>query len=144
MTSENPALAGGVSFVRLDLEGDERFQRLRSELDVRTHGLNLLRLRPGEGGRIHRHVAQEEVYVVLRGTLTLVFEDGAQELSAFEAARVAPDVRRQLVNRGEELCVLLATGGSREHDGRDGVAFASWEDTDGRPPQDVPLPPDER
>jgi uncharacterized cupin superfamily protein len=141
MSSENHALAGGVSYVKLDLEGEERFQRLRADLDVRSHGLNLLRLRAGESGRIHSHGSQEEVYVVLRGTLTLVFEDGEQELAAYEAARVAPEVRRQLSNRGDELCVLLATGASREHDGRDGIAFESWDSTEGRAPQDVPLPP---
>jgi len=141
MSSENPALAGGVSYVRLDLEGEERFQRVRADLDVRSHGLNLLRLRPGESGRIHRHGSQEEVYVVLRGTLTLVFEEGEQQLGALEAARVGPEVRRQLSNRADELCVLLATGGSREHDGRDGIAYESWEAAEGRAPQDVPLPP---
>jgi hypothetical protein len=28
------------------------------------------------------------------------------------------------------------------HDGRDGEAFASWQDQVGVPPQELPLPPD--
>jgi hypothetical protein len=55
---------------------------------------------------------------------------------------VAPDLRRQLVNRGPERLVLLALGGDGSHQGRDGEAFASWEDARGAPPQEVPLPPD--
>jgi hypothetical protein len=38
--------------------------------------------------------------------------------------------------------ILLALGGSGEHAGRDGEAFSSWEETEGRPPQEVPLPDD--
>ena len=35
-----------------------------------------------------------------------------------------------------------AIGGAEPHEGRDGVAFAAWEDEEGRSPQEVPLPPD--
>jgi hypothetical protein len=56
--------------------------------------------------------------------------------------RVAPDVRRQLVNRGPERLALLALGGDGEHRGRDGVAYASWDETEGVTPQDLPLPDD--
>ena len=35
-------------------------------------------------------------------------------------ARVAPSVRRQLANRGSELLVVLAVGGAKPHEGRDG------------------------
>ena len=57
-------------------------------------------------------------------------------------ARVGPDVRRQLTNRGSELLAVLAIGGAEPHEGRDGVAYAAWEDEEGRSPQEVPLPPD--
>jgi hypothetical protein len=57
--------------------------------------------------------------------------------------RVAPDVRRQLVNHGDERLVLLALGGGGEHVGRDGRAWESWDEGGpGRPPQEVPLPDD--
>jgi hypothetical protein len=55
---------------------------------------------------------------------------------------VAPDVRRQLTNRGDGLLVVLALGGAEPHEGRDGLAYERWEDEEGRPPQEVPLPPD--
>jgi uncharacterized cupin superfamily protein len=131
----------GVAFARIDPEGEDRFQRLRQELGVTTFGLNLIRLRPGEQGRIHRHLRQEEVYVVLEGTLTLVADGEPRDLRRGELARVAPDVRRQLVNRHPETLVLLAAGGATEHEGRDGRAWASWdEEGEGKPPQEVPMP----
>ena len=136
-------MESGVAFTKLDPKGEDRFQRLRAELGVTSFGLNLLRLRPGQQGRIHRHEHQEEVYVVLEGTLTLVIEGEPRELRRGEIARVAPDVRRRLANRHRESVLLLALGGANEHVGRDGAAYESWDETGaGRPPQEVPLPDD--
>jgi len=133
-------MESGVAFTKLDPDGEDRFQRLRQELRVSTFGLNLLRLRPGERSRIHRHEQQEEVYLVLEGTLTLAIEGEARELRRGELARVAPDVRRQLVNDGDELLLLIALGGAKEHFHRDGRAYFSWEEEgEGHPPADVPL-----
>jgi uncharacterized cupin superfamily protein len=134
----------GTSFAALDLDSDERFQRLRAELGVSAFGLNLILLRPGQRGRVHAHLRQEEVYLVLEGTLTLLLEDGEEhELGRGQLARVAPDARRQLVNRHPERLALLAIGGADEHVGRDGRAWASWDERgEGGPPQDVPLPDD--
>jgi mannose-6-phosphate isomerase-like protein (cupin superfamily) len=135
-------MAEGVSFAVLDLDGDERFQPLRRELGVTAFGLNLIRLRPRQQGRIHRHTSQEEVYVVLEGALTLEIEGEARELPRGSAVRVAPGVRRRLSNRGDTRLAVLGIGGVARHVGRDGEAFTSWEDETGAPPQEVPLPPD--
>lgn len=135
----------GTSFTSLDLEGEDRFQRLRAELGLSAFGLNLLRLRPGQGSRIHRHAHQEEAYLVLEGTLTLQVEDDARELGRGDLARVAPDLRRQLSNRTEQPLHVLAIGGAKDHEGRDGRAYETWDETgEGRPPQEVPLPEDVR
>jgi uncharacterized cupin superfamily protein len=132
----------GTAFTRLDYDTGERFQRLRQQLGVSTFGLNLIVLQPGQRGRIHRHTRQEEVYLVLEGTLSLFVEGEEHELSEGEIARVAPDVRRQLVNRGPGRVGLLALGGAQAHEGRDGEAFESWDASEGRPPQETPLPDD--
>jgi mannose-6-phosphate isomerase-like protein (cupin superfamily) len=133
----------GVSFAMLDLAHDERFQRLRAELGVSAFGLNLILLRPGQRGRIHRHLHQEEVYAVLHGTLTLIVEGEEHELGRNAVARVAPDVRRQLINRHDEPLAVLAVGGSGGHEGRDGRAYEAWDEAgEGRTPQEVPLPED--
>lgn len=133
----------GVTYAALDPDTEERFLPLRRMLGVTSFGLNQIVLRPGQRGRIHRHKHQEEVYLVLSGTLTLVIEGEAKELKQGELARVAPDVRRFIANRGDEDVLLIALGGANEHVGRDGEAFESWDETDGRPPQEVPLPADE-
>ncbi len=115
---------------------------LRRELGVSSFGINQIVLQRGQRSRIHRHEHQEEVYLVLGGTLTLVIEGDAAEYGPDQLIRVAPDVRRQLVNRGHEPVVLLALGGAGEHQSRDAEAFTSWDQQTGASPQEVPLPPD--
>ena len=132
----------GVARTRLDFEAAERFVALRRQLGVTAFGLNQIVLQAGERGRIHRHAAQEEVYLVLDGSLSLLIEGEEQTLGAGELIRVAPAVRRQLVNRGPGRLVLLALGGAGEHAGRDGEAFAAWADEHGVSPQELPLPDD--
>jgi mannose-6-phosphate isomerase-like protein (cupin superfamily) len=132
----------GFSRTRLDDESPERFVPLRRALGVTSLGLNQMLLRPGQRGRIHRHERQEEVYLVLRGTLTVEIEGEPHDLTAGEMMRVAPEVRRRVVNRGTEVVSVLALGADGEHRGRDGEAFESWDDADPRPPQEIPLPPD--
>jgi uncharacterized cupin superfamily protein len=131
-----------LNFARLDFATSERFQLLRRELGVTTFGLNLIVLKPGQRGRIHRHARQEEVFVVLEGRLTLVTEGEERDLDRWDVVRVAPEVRRQLVNRGPDDCAVLAMGSANPHEGRDGTAFATWEDATGAPPQETPPPED--
>ena len=132
----------GVSTTAIDVDSSERFVSLRRALGVVGFGLNQMTLQPGQRGRIHRHREQEEVYLVLRGVLTVAFEDGEQELGRGELMRVAGEVRRQLVNRGPDPCVVVAMGAAGEHVGRDGEAFSDWSDQQGLSPQELPLPAD--
>jgi uncharacterized cupin superfamily protein len=132
-----------LTVASLDAETGERFVLLRRQLGVRSFGMNLIVLQPRERGRIHAHLEQEEVYVVLEGELTLVAEGEEHTLGEGRAARVAPSLRRQLVNRGPRRLVLLALGGSGEHAGRDGRAWRAWDEAgEGRSPAEVPLPED--
>jgi uncharacterized cupin superfamily protein len=132
----------GIGRARLDLTAAERFVSLRRQLGVTSFGMNQLVLEPRQRSRIHRHAHQEEVYLVLEGTLTLLVEREEHVLGRGELVRVAPDLRRQLVNRGPDRVVLLALGGAGEHVGRDGEAFTSWEEERGAPPQEVAMPDD--
>jgi mannose-6-phosphate isomerase-like protein (cupin superfamily) len=132
----------GTSRTALDPDGGEQFVSLRRALGITSFGMNQIVLRPRQRGRIHRHERQEEVYVVLEGTLTLEVEREPHELPRGCAVRVAPGLRRRLVNAGAEPLVILAIGGAEPHVGRDGIAFRSWDDETGAPPQEIPLPPD--
>ncbi|MHB8492335.1 MAG: cupin domain-containing protein [Solirubrobacteraceae bacterium] len=135
-------MESGTAKARLEPESRERFGTLRRTLGVSTFGINQIVLQPGQRGRIHRHERQEEVYVVLEGTLCLLIDGAGQELTAGELIRVAPPLRRQLVNRGPGRLVLLALGGEGEHHGHDGEAFAGWEADSGGSPQEIPAPAD--
>lgn len=132
-----------VTFGALSPDSGERFQPLRRQLGVSSFGMNAITMQPRQCGRIHRHDRQEEVYLVIEGQLTLVIDGEERQLGPNEAARVGAAVRRQLINRGPERLVVLALGGHGEHEGRDGKAWATWEEGgEGRPPQEVPQPPD--
>jgi putative methionine-R-sulfoxide reductase with GAF domain len=76
------------------------------------------------------------------GKLTLLVEQEELELGDGELARVPPHVRRRLVNRASAPCIVVAIGAAGEHVGRDGEAFNDWDEQEGRPPQEVPLPAD--
>jgi uncharacterized cupin superfamily protein len=132
----------GTATTRLQPDAENRFVRLRHELGVTSFGLNQIVLHPGQRGRIHAHERQEEVYLVLEGALTLLVEGEESDYEPGELIRVAPGVRRQLVNRGPVNLHLLAIGGAGEHDGRDGRAWAAWDATESAPPQEMPLPED--
>jgi len=132
----------GVTRARLEDQPGERFVALRRALGVSSFGLNQMELAPGQRSRVHRHEHQEEVYLVLEGTLTLIVEGEEQDLERGELVRVGPSVRRQLLNRGPGRLSLLALGGAGEHQSRDAVAYHSWEDETGATPQEVPWPDD--
>jgi mannose-6-phosphate isomerase-like protein (cupin superfamily) len=131
-----------VSFTEID-RGTELIQTLRRELDLESFGINLMVLQPGKRLRVHTHERQDEVYLVLEGTLTLVVEGEPHELGVDQLARVGPGTRRQLTNPTAEKVVILALGAAGKHEGRDALAWPSWDDDGpGREPRDVPLPDD--
>jgi mannose-6-phosphate isomerase-like protein (cupin superfamily) len=132
----------GVARAKLNPDDPERFVPLRRALGVTSFGLNQMLLRPGQRGRIHRHERQEEVYLVLSGRLTVEVEGAPHDLEEGELIRVAPGVRRRVLNLGPDLVSVLAIGGAAPHEGRDGLAYADWDDDDPRPPQEIPLPED--
>jgi quercetin dioxygenase-like cupin family protein len=138
------AAPDGISTARIDQPPEQRFARLRAPLGVSSFGINVLTFECGQRNRIHRHKRQEEVYVVLDGTLTLMVEDEPNEYVVGDVVRVAPEVRRQLVNRGPAVLRLLALGGyvDHEHEPRDAEAFNAWDDAEPGTPQTVPLPDD--
>ncbi|MBO0767588.1 MAG: cupin domain-containing protein [Solirubrobacterales bacterium] len=133
-----------ITTASLDATPEQRFIRLRRELGVTSFGLNAIVLAPGERNRIHTHKRQEEVYVVLDGTLTLGLQDGEQDFTTGQVVRVPPALRRQLINRGPATLKLLALGGDQahEHEPRDADAYRDWQDQQPGSPADVPLPQD--
>jgi mannose-6-phosphate isomerase-like protein (cupin superfamily) len=79
-------------------------------LDLEKAGLSLQRLAPD--ARLpfgHRHAEQEEIYVVLSGGGRMALDDAVIEVRAYDAIRVAPDVKRAF-EAGPEGIEYLAFG----------------------------------
>ena len=92
-------------------EGDPRLYAGLSEAMTRSRA-NLFRYPPGAVGRRHIDPIQEEVFVVLDGTLTIhMGEDGAveeHELAQGSVLVVQPGTALQLSNRhGTELRLFI-------------------------------------
>ena len=88
----------------------------RSALALQKSGVTLFKAGPDfQLPWGHRHRDQEEVYLVLRGSATVVFEDERAELSEWDAVRIPPDVARSFEG-GPEGAEVLAFGAGEQGD----------------------------
>jgi mannose-6-phosphate isomerase-like protein (cupin superfamily) len=98
-------------------ENDPRFRVGLSEAMTQARA-NLYRYPPGAVGRRHRDPIQEEVFVVLDGTLTIhMGEDGAVERHELEQGSVLvvqPGTALQLSNRHDDELRLFIIGAPPE------------------------------
>lgn len=88
-----------------------RFRPVRAALGVTSWGMNVIEIDPGADGypeHDHREDGQEEVYLVLDGSATLVLEDEELTLHRGQLVRLPPERRRGF--RSDEGVVLLALG----------------------------------
>lgn len=90
----------------------------------------LWRYPPGSTGRRHRDHEQEEVFVVLSGTLTMLLGDEGEriDVGAGSVVAVDPMTPLQVRNEGDEELVCFAYGAPPVQAGADML-------------DDVPLPP---
>jgi mannose-6-phosphate isomerase-like protein (cupin superfamily) len=81
---------------------------------------NLWRYPPGARGRRHREPVQEEVFVVLEGTLTMLLGEPPEPvvLTPQSIVVVEPGTPLQLRNESEADVVLFAYGAPQEPPGR--------------------------
>ncbi len=73
---------------------------------------NIWRYEPGAKGRRHRHVSQEETFVVLAGTLTMYLGDPPErhDVPTGGLVHIAPGTPLQTVNHGGDELVVYAYG----------------------------------
>ena len=106
-----------------DLDWEERPSFGGSDVVRRTANLTtaaglaesrarIWRLPPGARGRRHREAAQEEVFVVLEGTLTMLLGEPPErhDLAAGSVAAVTPGTGIQLRNESGTETVVFAYG----------------------------------
>lgn len=89
-----------------------RFRHAREALGVTAWGMNVLELDAHtDGYPEHDHTAdgQEEVYLVLEGSVDLVLGEERRTLGQGDFARVAPEQKRKLVT-GDSAATVLALG----------------------------------
>lgn len=103
------------------------FRKAAAGLGVSSFGISIIDLEPGAedypehdhsedgiGGQMFakrpQQLGQEEVYIALRGSGTLVADGESYPLDAEHVARIGPDVKRK-VTPGPEGIRLLALGG---------------------------------
>ncbi|HEX4484466.1 MAG TPA: cupin domain-containing protein [Solirubrobacteraceae bacterium] len=89
----------------------------REELGAETTGLSYQVLKPGKRQAFgHRHDKAEEIYVVLSGDGRVRLDDEIVEITALDAIRVEPSVKRAFEAGPDGLC-WMAFGPHHEKDG---------------------------
>jgi quercetin dioxygenase-like cupin family protein len=73
---------------------------------------NIWRMPPGARGRRHRELVQEELFVAVDGTATLILGDEKQavELPEGSVAVVQPGTALQIANEGDAEATVLIVG----------------------------------
>ena len=71
---------------------------LGRQLEARQLGARLWRLKPGQASTRHRHVDQEELYLLLEGSGRMRVDDDLLTFEPLDAILVEPDSVRQLFN----------------------------------------------
>lgn len=84
---------------------------LRGPLECEHLGVSIIELEPGGKGMRHDHAedGHEEVYVVVEGAASIAVDGESVPLSQGDAARLAPDVTRQ-VRAGDDGAVMVLAG----------------------------------
>jgi mannose-6-phosphate isomerase-like protein (cupin superfamily) len=112
-------MAGGYSIVSADDVEDHyagstvpgEFRRLTDALGCEQLAVTLIRVPPHsdfEQGTGHVHAEIEELYLVVRGTLTMRCGDEINSVPAGSVVRVAPATARSHRNEGDEPVELWA------------------------------------
>ena len=94
------------------------FRPLTDALGAEQLAVTLIRVPPHsdfEQGMGHFHDEQEEVYLVVRGTLTMRFGDEIRRVRAPASFRVAPATRRSHRNEGDDPVELWALSRQLDH-----------------------------
>jgi uncharacterized cupin superfamily protein len=101
---ERPSIGGGAA--------KRRTADLTAAAGLAESRARIWRLPPGARGRRHREREQEEVFVVLEGTLTMLLGEPPErhELAVGDVAAVTPGTEIQLRNESGAETVLFAYG----------------------------------
>lgn len=75
-------------------------------------GFSFVRYRPGEGAAyVHRHRVQEEIFMTLKGTGSIILDGRRHSMPEGTIVRVSPQVYRAIGNDSKRDVVFLLMGG---------------------------------
>jgi uncharacterized cupin superfamily protein len=108
----------GVSFKlahREEVERNGNWELVRRTLGVSSFGLNVVEIPPGEAIPEHAETErdQEEVFLVLSGSPTLVIDGDDHLARAGTFARLDPEHSRTVRNDGEDAASVLIVSAPR-------------------------------
>jgi len=97
------------------LERTGAWRLVRRSLGLRSFGINLVELGPGEGIPEHDETQrdQEEVFFVLEGSPTLVIDGRRQPAPAGTFARLDPELTRTVINEASTPAAVLIASAPR-------------------------------
>jgi uncharacterized cupin superfamily protein len=100
---------------REDLERTGNWLLARRSLGLASFGMNLVEIPPGEHIPEHDETDrdQEEVFLVLEGSPSLVVDGREIEAPAGTFARLDPELQRTVVNHGEDVAAVLIISAPR-------------------------------
>ena len=84
---------------------------LSRPLDCQAVGMSLVRYKPGEGGAfVHRHKVQEEIYMTLKGTGSIILDGLRHARPEGTIGRVSPRVNRAIGNDSRRDVIFAILG----------------------------------
>jgi mannose-6-phosphate isomerase-like protein (cupin superfamily) len=110
------------------LEGKIEARMARVPLELEHSGVSYQRLAPGFRMPFgHRHKTQEEIYIVISGSMRAKLEDEVVELKPYDALRVHKDTTRGF-EAGPEGVEVIAIGAPHTGPGDADVVDDWWTD----------------
>ena len=98
--------------LRLPLNKVKEKEFLSRSMGCKGVGFSFVRYKPGEGASyVHRHRVQEEIFITLKGTGSIILDGRRHALPEGTIMRVSPQVYRALGNDSKRDVLYLILGG---------------------------------
>jgi len=104
-------MAAGYSKALVQLDKVKEKEFLSRPMGCKGVGFSFVRYKAGEGaGYVHRHKAQEEVFIALKGDGTIILNGKRIRMPQGTIVRVAPKVWRALGNDSKRDVIFMVLG----------------------------------
>jgi hypothetical protein len=104
-------MAAGYSKLYLPLSKVKEKEFLSRPMGCKGVGFSFVRYKPGEGATyVHRHKVQEEVFIALKGTGSIILDGKRISMPEGTIVRVGPKVYRALGNDSNRDVIYMILG----------------------------------